>query len=129
MESLSFDPDTQPLLAECWLEDYLGVKPKTNQERAYIKAIAVKSLVQAVARALDPGCKADSVPILEGEQGSGKSTAIRMLFGEDWFGDALPPMGHKDASDYLRGKWAIELAEMSFQSKADIEQQKAFIFA
>ena len=127
LESLSFDPDTQPLLAECWLEDYLGVKPETDQERAYIQAIAVKSLVQAVARALDPGCKADSVPILEGEQGSGKSTAIRMLFGEDWFGDALPPMGHKDASDYLRGKWAIELAEMSFQSKADIEQQKAFI--
>ena len=36
-------------------------------------------------------------------------------------------MGHKDASDYVKGKWAIELAEMSFQSKADIEQQKAFI--
>tara|TARA_B100000780_G_scaffold79591_1_gene54050 strand:+ start:1139 stop:1255 length:117 start_codon:yes stop_codon:yes gene_type:complete len=36
-------------------------------------------------------------------------------------------MGHKDASDYLKGKWAIELAKMSFPSKADIEQQKVFI--
>ena len=36
-------------------------------------------------------------------------------------------MGDKDASDYVKGKWAIELAEMSFQSKTGIEQQKAFI--
>ena len=102
-------------------------KAATEAEREYVQAVALKSLVQAVARALDPGCKADSVPILEGKQGTGKSTAIRVLFGADWFGDALPPMGHKDASDYVKGKWAIELAEMSFQSKADIEQQKAFI--
>ena len=118
LESLSCDPDNDQLSVASWMRDYLGVEPATEAEREY---------VQAVARALDPGCKADSVPILEGKQGTGKSTAIRVLFGADWFGDALPPMGHKDASDYVKGKWAIELAEMSFQSKADIEQQKAFI--
>ena len=36
-------------------------------------------------------------------------------------------MGHKDASDYVRGKWGIELAELAFQQKAEIEAQKAFI--
>jgi len=127
LESLSFDPDSNQFSAKTWMQDYLGVKPATASEVEYIQEVALKSLVQAVARALDPGCKADCVPILEGQQGTGKSTAIRVLFGADWFGDALPPMGHKDASDYVKGKWAIELAEMSFQSKADIEQQKAFI--
>lgn len=83
--------------------------------------------MQAVARAVDPGCKADCVPILEGQQGAGKSKAIRVLFGAEWFGDALPSMGHKDASDYVKNKWAIELAEMVFQTKANIEQIKAFI--
>ncbi len=126
LESLEFDPKIDKFVAETWMEDYLGVNP-TETDVEYIRAISLKSLVQAVARAFNPGCKADSVTILEGPQGAGKSTAIRVLFGADWFGDALPPMGHKDASDYVKGKWAIELSEMSFQSKADIEQQKAFI--
>ena len=126
LESLEFDPENDDFVAENWMEDYLGVKP-TVADVEYIQAVSLKSLVQAVARALNPGCKADSVTIFEGPQGAGKSTAIRVLFGADWFGDALPPMGHKDASDYLKGKWAIELSEMSFQSKADIEQQKAII--
>jgi len=125
--TLTFDPNKDRPAGATWMEDYLGVKPESEAERKYVRAIAIKSLVQAVARALVPGCKADSVPILEGKQGTGKSEAVRVLFGADWFGDSLPPMGHKDASDYLKGKWAIELAEMSFQSKADIEQQKAFI--
>ena len=83
-------------------------------------------MIQAVARALDPGCKADSVPILEGGQGIGKSTAIRVLHGAEWFGDALPPMGTKDASDYLRGLWGIELAELSFLRKAIDGSSKGF---
>ena len=36
-------------------------------------------------------------------------------------------MGTKDASDYIRGKWGIELSELAFQRKADEEAQKAFI--
>ena len=127
LESLTFDPDSNQFSAKAWMQDYLGVKTATASEIEYIQAVALKSLVQAVARALDPGCKADCVPILEGQQGAGKSKAIRELFGAEWFGDALPPMGHKDASDYVKNKWAIELAEMTFQTKADIEQQKAFI--
>ena len=108
------------------MEDYLGVIPRDDKEKAYVCAVSRLSFIQAVARALNPGCKADSVPILEGGQGIGKSTAIRVLHGSDWFGDALPPMASKDASDYLRGKWGIELAELAFQ-QAEVEAQKAFI--
>jgi predicted P-loop ATPase len=67
------------------------------------------------------------VLILEGSQGAGKSTASRILAGDDWFGDALPPMQTKDASDYLRGKWIVELAELSNINKAEVEIVKAFV--
>ena len=49
------------------------------------------------------------------------------MCGAEWFGDALPHIGSKDASDYLRGKWIIELAELSNVSKAEVEVVKAFI--
>jgi predicted P-loop ATPase len=127
LEGLKFDPVSDKSQLSTWMEIYLGVKPKTPEEEQYVRAVSRLSLIQAVARALSPGCKADSVPILEGGQGLGKSTALRALCGTEWFGDALPPMGTKDASDYLRGKWFIEFAELAYQRKADIETQKAFI--
>ena len=84
-------------------------------------------LIQAVARAKEPGCKADSVIVLEGEQGTGKSTALRVLFSDKHFGDQLPHMASKDASSYLKGKWGVELAELDFKRKTEVETIKAFI--
>ena len=127
LEGLQFNPSTERHQLSTWMQDYLGVYPKDDDEKAYVQAVSRLSLIQGVARALNPGCKADSVPILEGGQGIGKSTAIRELHGADWFGDALPPMSSKDASDYVRGKWGIEFAELAFQQKAEVEAQKAFI--
>ncbi len=114
-------------LLDKWMIDFLGVKPATEDEALYIKAVSRLSLIQAVARACNPGCKADSVIILEGQQGTGNSSAIRVLFGEDYFGDQLPPMSSKDASSYLKGKWCVELAELEYKRKAEVETIKAFI--
>ena len=86
-----------------------------------------KWLISAVARSFEAGCKADHVLILEGPQGAGKSTAIRILCGDDTFGDSVPPLNTKDAMDYVRGKWIIELAELSSVSKAEVEHVKAYI--
>lgn len=114
-------------LLDTWMIDFLGVKPATEDEALFIKAVSRLSLIQAVARARNPGCKADSVVILEGQQGTGKSSAIRVLFGEEYFGDQLPPMSSKDASSYLKGKWCVELAELEYKRKAEVETIKAFI--
>jgi predicted P-loop ATPase len=110
-----------------WLQDYCNVEPKDATEAVYVREVASKWLVSAVARAMRPGCKADGVLILEGSQGARKSSTLRILAGEDWFGDSLPPMSSKDASDYLRGKWIIEMAELSNINKAEVEVVKAFI--
>lgn len=127
----SFDPLTDYLdglrwdgknRIDTWLIDYLGADD-SPQRRAYGR----KWLISAVARAYSPGCKADYMLVLEGEQGLRKSSVVRALTGDDWFSDNLPPMGTKDASEHLAGRWVIEVAELDSMSKAGIEAAKAFI--
>lgn len=120
------EPDGRNLL-DTWLFDFCGVSASDESHRAYVREVGRKWLISAVARIMKPGCKADCVLILEGGQGAGKSTTLRILCGDDWFGDALPNMASKDASDYLRGKWIIEMAELSNINKAEVEVVKAFI--
>jgi predicted P-loop ATPase len=101
---------------------YFG-SPDTPYERAAGKMF----LIEMVARAFDPGCQADYVPILVGPQGKMKSKALAILAGREYFGDQLPDVHHKDASQYLRGKWLIELPELAALNKGDVETWKAFI--
>lgn len=106
-----------------WLTTYLGV-----EATPYTGAIGRMFLIGTVARVIEPGCKVDHVPILEGVQGAGKSAACRIL-GGPWFSDSLPELG-SDAlrvSQHLRGKWLIELAELSAMGRAEAATLKAFI--
>lgn len=131
----SFDPLTDKLRAlkwdgtpriETWLESYCGAVTGPSQPESYVRAVARCWLISAVARALRPGCKADSALVLVGPQGIGKSTAARIL-AYSWFTDALPPVHSKDAADHLRGVWIVEFGEMATASRADVEEMKAFM--
>ncbi len=105
-----------------WLTRYMGV-----DDSPYTQAVARKWLISAVARGVTPGCKADHVIILEGGQGVGKSTALRLLAGGNaYFTDSPIDIGNKDSFVSLRGKWIIELAELASLSKAESEKSKAF---
>lgn len=103
--------------------DYFGA-PDT----AYTKAVSRKSMVAAVARIYRPGTKFDSVPILNGQQGIGKSTFYAKLAG-DWFSDSLTLTDMKDKSgpEKLQGYWILELGELAGMRKADVETVKSFI--
>ncbi|WP_338608074.1 virulence-associated E family protein [Pelagibacterium nitratireducens] len=87
-----------------------------------------KVMISIVARVFQPGCKVDTVLVLEGEQGTGKSTAAAILAGgDDYFSDHLPPMHEKDAAAHLQGKLIVEIAELSAMRRSDVEEVKAFI--
>lgn len=110
--------------AERYFIDYLGA-----EDSEYTRAVTRKWLAGAVKRVYQPGCKFELVPILEGKQGLGKSTAARNLFPKK-FSDSLKSMGKTD-EDYkkLQGNWIMELGELSAMKKTEIESAKSFISA
>jgi len=112
-----------------WLVAYLGaLVPDDGTDLRSIEYYAKAGawwLISAVARIYRPGCQADHVLLLEGQQGTGKSTALRMLFG-DWVSDTPIQIGNKDSYGSLRGVWGYELAELDSFNRAESSASKAF---
>jgi len=102
---------------------YFGAK-----DSSYTRAVMSKWMLSAVARARTPGCQVDHVIVLEGLQGIGKSTALSILAGSDYFSDTLPELG-RDAHEHCVGPWIIELAELDHMRKSEVTALKAFISA
>jgi predicted P-loop ATPase len=65
--------------------------------------------------------------VLEGPQGARKSTALKILAGEEWFTDELPDLGSKDAAMHMQGVWIIEIAELDAIGRAEVSRIKAFL--
>ena len=105
------------------LIDYLGA-----DDNEYVRAVTRKTLCAAIARVLNPGCKFDSMLVLNGPQGVGKSTLISKLAGE-WFSDSLNLSDTKDktAAEKLQGYWILEIGELAGLRKAEVETLRSFI--
>lgn len=99
-----------------------------SADNAYVRAVTRKTFVGAVARIMHPGCKFDTMLVMNGFQGQKKSSLLRRLCG-DWFNDDISFAQTKDktAAEKLQGYWIIEFSEMTGLRKADIEGLKAFI--
>lgn len=105
-----------------WLPAYLGAEPTVLNA-----AIGKIVLVAAVRRVREPGAKFDTIMVLESSQGGGKSTAIRILAGEDNFSDQeILSLDSKAQMEALEGVWFYELAELEGIGRADIGKVKAF---
>ncbi|MEK4359920.1 virulence-associated E family protein [Paenibacillus sp. FSL M7-1455] len=105
------------------LIDYLGAS-----DNPYVRAVTRKNLCAAIARVLTPGIKFDSMLVLNGPQGVGKSTLIAKL-GGDWFSDSLSLSDTKDktAAEKLQGYWILEIGELAGLKKAEVETLRSFL--
>ncbi len=95
----------------------------------YIRAVTRKTFAAAVARVYVPGIKFDCVPVLDGEQGIGKSTIVKDLVGSEYYSEtlSLTDMDDKSGAEKLQGFWVVEIGELAGMKKADIEKVKAFL--
>lgn len=105
------------------LRDYLGA-----EDTPYVRAVTRKTLIGAIQRVWEPGCKFDTVLVLDGKPGIGKSALLRKL-GGPWFSDSLSLADTRDktAAEKLQGVWIMEIGEMQGTRKADIDVMKGFI--
>lgn len=106
-----------------WLERCMGAKAGTPE---YLPLVGRLFLLGLVARIMQPGCQWDYMPVFEGPQGKGKSTALRVLGGE-WFADTQLQIGDKDAYMQLDGVWLYEIGEMDSFNRSETTAVKAFV--
>lgn len=98
---------------ETWLTDILGC-----DQNEYTMAVAVNWPISMVARAYVPGCKVDTMPVLEGAQGMAKSTFLEVL-GDPWYGSIPTGFGDKDFLQAIQGHWLVEIPDMAAFSRRE----------
>lgn len=105
-----------------WIVDYCGAPP-TELNRTIGRIM----LIAAVRRARHPGCKFDYIIVFEADQGTGKSTLLKLLAGEDNFSDA-EILGHekREQQEAVQGVWIYEIGELEGLSKSEVTKVKLF---
>ncbi len=91
------------------------------------RACVRKTMIAAVARARQPGCKFDTITVLEAPEGWNKSSAWAVLAGEGNFSDeSILGKAGREVQEQLAGVWIHENAELAGITKAEVEVIKAF---
>lgn len=138
LESLTWDGEKR---LDHMLTEYFGAYVEDDEYDApgvkakFVAEVGRRWMISAVARAIEPGCKADACLVLEGKQGIGKSTALRILADgreqpmghASWFNDSLQQFVGKDAQSALRGSWIVELGELSAMKHTEVEHIKGYL--
>lgn len=88
------------------------------RDTPYARAVGRNFWTGLAARAIKPGCKLDTMVILEGKQGKSKSTLLEVIGGR-WYAIMAAAPDSNDFAATLAGKWVIEVAELQSFSKAD----------
>ncbi|GBD47031.1 virulence-associated E family protein [Methylopila sp. Yamaguchi] len=117
----SLEWDGEPRLNR-WLVTYLGA-----DDTPLNAAIGSIMLIAAVRRVRRPGVKFDQIVVLEGPQGTGKSSSLKILAGPDNHSDQeILTQDSKTQMELLEGVWIYELGEVEGMSKAEVNKIKNF---
>ena len=103
------------------LVDYLGVEDTT-----YCRTVSERWMVSAVARIYEPGFKADSLLLISGRQGIGKSSFFaKLAVKPEWYTDNVGlSMDSKESVELLRGRWIIEISELATLKRSEVEASR-----
>lgn len=106
---------------DTWLSKTYGVK-----DNEYHRKVGSNWMKGLARRIVEPGCKFDYVLVLEGPQGTKKSTSLGILGGE-WHVETTAAPDNKDFLMLLQGNLIIEFSEGETLSRGEIKQLKAII--
>lgn len=113
-----------------WLMHALGETPATVPAALaeYLGLVGRYWVMGMVWRVMEPGCKFDYCPVLEGSGGLRKSTLVEVLAGSEYYSDTPFEVGRgKEGPEQVQGCWLYEIAELTHFSKAEVGAIKAFI--
>jgi hypothetical protein len=125
------DPNAKPLIDK-WLVHVIGETPKTLKPEVfeYLCLVGRYWLLGMVNRIMEPGCKFDYCPVLEGPGGMRKSTMVETLASSAYFSDTHFDVSRgKEGQEQVQGLWLYEIAELANFGKSEINIIKAFISA
>jgi predicted P-loop ATPase len=110
------------------IHDWL-IKATGCEDTELHREVGKRWLIQAIARAMTPGCKADCCLILIGKQGAKKSTLFRTLASTQFFADTPLDIGSPNAYTQIRRAWIYEVAELDSVRRSANSATKAFLSA
>jgi hypothetical protein len=106
---------------------YLRPEDSTAAEPSLYDHMLRCTLIGAVRRVFEPGCKHDTATILMGDQGARKSSFWSALGGA-FFSDALGDISSKDDLMILHRSWLMEWAELDhIMGRRHAGQIKSFL--
>jgi len=104
--------------------ELLFVRGVGAADNEYNRAVGKNFMRSMTARVINPGCKVDTMPVLEGGQGKMKSTFLRDLATQEYFGEISENLDSKDFKQSLQGKLIMEMAELDAMNRADVTRVK-----
>jgi hypothetical protein len=107
-----------------WLVAYGGAA-----DTPLVRAIGELMLIAAVRRVLQPGAKFDTMLVMIGPQGCGKSSAVAILaVRPEWLMDGLElDADSKTVMELLAGRLIAEIPELAGMRRGDVEKVKAML--
>jgi hypothetical protein len=108
---------------ENFLRDYFGA-----ESSEYVRSVSRYLWTAMAGRVMQPGVKADMVPVLIGEQGTGKSTGVSaMVPSMEFFTEINFNEKDEDLARKMRGRLIAEIGELRGLHTKELETIKAFI--
>lgn len=98
-----------------------------TEDNAYSRAVGLYAWTAMAGRVMEPGVKADMMPVLIGNQGIRKSSAVLAMAPHvDFFCEISFSEKEVETSRKMRGRLVGEIPELSGMAQRQIEHVKAF---